>query len=45
MNENNINIYFQMTSAASLGTIAYIIDEQAVLVRINTGWQYVAVSF
>lgn len=27
-----------------MGTLAYIIDEEALLVRVNKGWQYVSVS-
>lgn len=27
-----------------VGTLAYVIDEEAVLVRVNKGWQYIAVS-
>lgn len=33
-----------MSSTSPVGTIAYIIDEEAVLVRVNKGWQYIAVS-
>lgn len=29
----------------SVGTIAYVIDEEALLVKVNKGWQYIAVSF
>lgn len=29
--------------ASPLGTISYIIDEEAVLVRVNNGWQYLQV--
>lgn len=32
-------------SNSPVGTIAYIIDEEALLVRVNKGWQYIAVSF
>lgn len=34
----------QMSSVSPVGTIAYIIDEEALLVRVNNGWQYIAVS-
>lgn len=34
----------QMSSVSPVGTLAYIIDEQALLVRVNNGWQYIAVS-
>lgn len=27
-----------------VGTLAYIVDEEALLVRVNKGWQYIAVS-
>lgn len=33
-----------MSSTTPVGTIAYIIDEEALLVRVNKGWQYIAVS-
>ena len=33
-----------MSSTSPVGTIAYIIDEEAVLVRVNKGWQYIAVG-
>lgn len=33
-----------MSSVSPVGTLAYIIDEQALLVRVNNGWQYIAVS-
>lgn len=33
-----------MSAVSPVGTIAYIIDEEAVLVRVNKGWQYIAVS-
>lgn len=33
-----------MSLASPVGTLAYIIDEEAVLVRVNKGWQYIAVS-
>lgn len=32
-----------MSAVSPVGTIAYIIDEEAVLVRVNKGWQYIAV--
>lgn len=34
-----------MSAVSPVGTIAYIIDEEALLVRVNKGWQYIAVSF
>lgn len=33
-----------MSSTSPVGTLAYIIDEEALLVRVNKGWQYIAVS-
>lgn len=32
-----------MSALSPVGTIAYIIDEEALLVRVNKGWQYIAV--
>jgi len=32
-----------MSSVSPVGTLAYIIDEEALLVRVNNGWQYIAV--
>lgn len=34
----------QRSAETAVGTLAYIIDEEALLVRVNKGWQYVAVS-
>lgn len=33
-----------MSAVSPVGTLAYIIDEQALLVRVNNGWQYIPVS-
>lgn len=33
-----------MSGVSPVGTLAYIIDEEALLVRVNSGWQYIAVS-
>jgi collagen type XVIII alpha len=33
----------KMSSISPAGTLAFVIDEQALLVRVNGGWQYVAV--
>lgn len=33
----------KMSSASPVGTLAYIIEEEALLVRVNSGWQYIAV--
>lgn len=41
---NNSVLHLQMSSVSPVGTLAYIIDEQALLVRVNNGWQYIAVS-
>ncbi|XP_029669239.1 collagen alpha-1(XV) chain-like [Formica exsecta] len=34
----------KMSSVSPVGTLAYIIDEQALLVRVNNGWQYIALG-
>lgn len=34
----------KMSDASPVGTIAYVIEEEALLVRVNNGWQYIAVS-
>lgn len=40
-----IYIFFlKKSSACPVGSIAYIIDEEALLVRVNKGWQYIAVN-
>lgn len=33
----------RMSTASPVGTIAYVIEEEALLVRVNNGWQYIAV--
>lgn len=33
-----------MSATSPVGTIAFILDEEALLVRVNKGWQYIAVS-
>lgn len=33
-----------MTDKTQLGTIAYIEDEEALLVRVKHGWKYILVS-
>lgn len=33
----------KMSSVSPVGTIAYVIEEEALLVRVNNGWQYIAV--
>lgn len=33
-----------MSAVSPVGTIAYVIEEEALLVRVNSGWQYIAVS-
>jgi len=38
-----ISITFQKTSVTAVGTMAYVIDEEALLVRVNRGWQYISV--
>lgn len=37
-------VRLQMSAESPVGTLAYIIDEEALLVRVNNGWQYIAVS-
>lgn len=38
-------MFFQQLGTGSpLGTLAYIIQEQSLLIRVNNGWQYVGVS-
>jgi len=34
----------QQSSPYAVGTIAYVVDEEALLVKVNKGWQYIAVS-
>jgi len=41
---NTLVLRLQMSNVSPVGTLAYIIDEQALLVRVNNGWQYIAVS-
>lgn len=33
----------KMSPASPVGTLAYVIEEEALLVRVNKGWQYIAV--
>ncbi|XP_071643066.1 uncharacterized protein [Temnothorax longispinosus] len=40
----NTEAMTKMSSVSPVGTLAYIINEQALLVRVNNGWQYIAVS-
>uniref|UniRef100_A0A182T0T2 Collagen type XV/XVIII trimerization domain-containing protein n=1 Tax=Anopheles maculatus TaxID=74869 RepID=A0A182T0T2_9DIPT len=40
----NAETMSKMSSTTPVGTLAYIIDEEALLVRVNKGWQYIAVS-
>ena len=42
--ENKHEFFQQLGTNSPLGTLAYVIQEQALLVRVNNGWQYVAVS-
>lgn len=44
MTFQNTETMTKMSSLSPVGTIAYIIDEEALLVRVNKGWQYIAVS-
>ncbi|KAJ8938282.1 hypothetical protein NQ318_013021, partial [Aromia moschata] len=34
----------KMSSASPVGTLAYVIEEEALLVRVNNGWQYIALG-
>ena len=40
----NTDTMLRMSSANPVGTIAFILDEEAILVRVNKGWQYIAVK-
>ncbi|PNF18720.1 hypothetical protein B7P43_G05034 [Cryptotermes secundus] len=40
----NTEAMTRMSSVSPVGTIAYIIDEEALLVRVNNGWQYIALG-
>lgn len=33
----------RMSSVSPVGTLAYVVEEEALLVRVNSGWQYIAV--
>jgi collagen type XVIII alpha len=33
-----------MSANNPVGTMAWILDEEALLVRVNKGWQYIAVN-
>lgn len=33
----------KMSAVSPVGTLAYVIEEEALLVRVNNGWQYIAV--
>lgn len=39
------NSMMRVTGATAAGTMAYIVEEQALLVRVNNGWQYIAVRY
>lgn len=38
------NLMLEHTKNSPIGTMVYIIEEESLLVRVNAGWQYVAVS-
>ncbi|XP_065086473.1 collagen alpha-1(XVIII) chain isoform X7 [Ochlerotatus camptorhynchus] len=40
----NTEAMSRMSSTSPVGTLAYIIDEEALLVRVNKGWQYIALG-
>ncbi|XP_057319843.1 collagen alpha-1(IX) chain-like isoform X3 [Microplitis mediator] len=40
----NTETMIKMSTISPVGTLAYIIDEEALLVRVNNGWQYIALG-
>lgn len=36
--------FWQMSAVSPVGTLAFVVEEEALLVRVEAGWQYVAVS-
>ncbi|XP_046410800.1 collagen alpha-1(IX) chain [Neodiprion fabricii] len=40
----NTEAMTKMSAVSQVGTLAYIIDEEALLVRVNNGWQYIALG-
>lgn len=40
----NTETMLKMSSTSPVGTIAFILDEEAILVRVNKGWQYIALG-
>ncbi|XP_051166269.1 collagen alpha-1(XXII) chain isoform X2 [Leptopilina boulardi] len=40
----NTEAMTKMSGVSPVGTLAYIIDEEALLVRVNSGWQYIALG-
>ncbi|XP_020710044.2 collagen alpha-1(XVIII) chain isoform X2 [Athalia rosae] len=40
----NTDAMTKMSAVSQVGTLAYIIDEEALLVRVNNGWQYIALG-
>lgn len=40
----NLDAMARMSTASTVGTLAYITDEEALLVRVNKGWQYIALG-
>lgn len=41
---NDMSALVEMSKVHSAGSLAFILDEQALLVRVRGGWQYVSVS-
>lgn len=37
-------IFWQLASTSPVGALAYVVEEQALFVKVNSGWQYVLVS-
>lgn len=40
----NRETLLKSTSSVKVGTFSYLIDEEAVLVRVNNGWKYLMVK-
>ncbi|XP_059470100.1 collagen alpha-1(XV) chain isoform X3 [Neocloeon triangulifer] len=40
----NSETMIRMSSASPVGTIAFLLDEEALLVRVRSGWQYIALG-
>ncbi|CAH1719388.1 unnamed protein product [Chironomus riparius] len=40
----NTDSMIKQSSSHAVGTIAYVVDEEALLVKVNKGWQYIALG-